>query len=609
MNAINTPVKIKIFFQEKLRRISCYMTYTIGQVIQKFFTDYPIKKSFSMEKYSLTLKNDPLPNNLTLIDLYNKDNNALKYIFVLENNFIPESCTDFVYVINIKFFPTTKGNIPDNQINNELKGFLKLCLLKEISLTNEFSNLDMLNKIPTNLKKILEILQKDKINCSDVKDGILQMLGRTNGANIYNFSNYVDELVSQSDIEKYLSPILDDNDRIKHIKGCLGQYSQYIQLFEKAFHDAKYTSIFEYSILEVIIIERNMSKFEEGRKKCKNRIDKVLFHGTGRKAIANILTEFYIQGKCNQHGKGIYFTDDLDSTWIYGGERDEETIKKIEELNLGNRNLIIPATGTFSTFIAAAIYYDKTGWKRVYDYKRNPKKNEINFAYAHTDNLTTVKTEQPDKSRFYGTEYVVPGIEEQICPFLSIKLKREEYCIIWKDENFSKKEIHGAGFDKLFKKYLKERMDYINKCAKYNVYSCDSSDKALEIIKRKKYNKIILISNCCPKGEGKYFVNEARNIIGNEIITLFSSYNEAHLSWITKMNNTLFSNESKFTEKFIECFYDNKCEEKLKELKKEMEDYYSGYTFRFNNNLLVYPYFDEVSGVNPKKKTFGDLTF
>ena len=60
------------------------------------------------------------------------------------------------------------------------------------------------------------------------------MLGRTNGANIYNFSNYVDELVSQSDIEKYLSPILDDNDRIKHIKGCLGQYSQYIQLFEKA---------------------------------------------------------------------------------------------------------------------------------------------------------------------------------------------------------------------------------------------------------------------------------------------------------------------------------------------------------------------------------------
>jgi hypothetical protein len=346
------------------------------------------------------------------------------------------------------------------------------------------------------------------------------------------------------------------------------------------------------------------------RSKCQNVVDKVLYHGTGHEAIAEILTKFYIQGKCNQHGKGIYFTEDLDSTWIYGGEIDE----KLKIYNKDhNRNIIVPPPGSFMTFLACAIYYDKNGLKRVYDHKRNPQKNEINFALSHTDDLSTVKTEQPDKRRFYGTEYVVGPYEEQICPFLSIKLKREEYCIIWKDESFSSEDIYKNQFDPLFKDYLKQIMDFINKFAQFNLYPCNSSNSALELIKRKKYNKIILISNCGQYKEGKSFVENARKIIGNDTITLFSAYNEGHLKWIREMKNALFANQAYFIEKFIECFSGSKVEERLKLLVEEMEGYYN-VKFNFDQRYLLYPWFDQIFKENSDKSfspktTFGNLTF
>jgi hypothetical protein len=326
-------------------------------------------------------------------------------------------------------------------------------------------------------------------------------------------------------------------------------------------------------------------------------VDRVLFHGTGHTPTSEILTDFFKVGKSNQNAVGIYFTEDLDSTWIYGSET-----KTNKEKN--RRNINVPNPGQCLTFIAAALYYDKQGFKRVRGYEGNPQQNQIYFAYSHTDKLTTVKEEYPDKSRFYGTEYVVPGIEEQICPFLSIKLKREEYCIIWKDENFSKEVIHNNQYDPIFKKYLKERMDFINKCSKYNVYTCKSPKEALELIKRKRYNKIILISNCCPNGEGKYFVDEARKLIGKEIITLFSAYNKSHLNWIKNMNNALFSNEFKFLEKFIECFYEQDCLKKLKELIDEMELFYNVKFKITESQMIDYPWYN-----NALNSTFGQLTF
>ncbi len=75
------------------------------------------------------------------------------------------------------------------------------------------------------------------------------------------------------------------------------------------------------------------------------------------------------------------------------------------------------------------------------------KKNEINFAYIKYD--TSSIAYYPDKSKVYGTEYIIWDLN-QICPFIAIKLKRKKYCVIWRDNNFSFKPVA------LFKKILKK---------------------------------------------------------------------------------------------------------------------------------------------------------
>ena len=90
----------------------------------------------------------------------------------------------------------------------------------------------------------------------------------------------------------------------------------------------------------------------------------------------------------------------------------------------------------------------------------------------------------PDKSKFYGTEYVIWDLD-QICPFISAKLQRHEYCVIWRDPNFSSKPVYKDKYDEIFKKFLKERIKYIEQIAKYNIYPCETSEEALNLIRRK----------------------------------------------------------------------------------------------------------------------------
>ena len=137
------------------------------------------------------------------------------------------------------------------------------------------------------------------------------------------------------------------------------------------------------------------------------------------------------------------------------------------------------------------MYYDRNGFQQVKDGNRTPGKNQINFAYAGAGSERLII---PDKSKFLATEYVIYDLD-QICPFMSAKFKRVEYCVIWRDNNFSPNPVFNNEFDDIFKKFLKERLKFINQNAKYNIYPCETSEEALKLVNRKKYNKIILISN------------------------------------------------------------------------------------------------------------------
>ena len=490
--------------------------------------------------------------------------------------------------INIKFIKSSKNC--DNKISNcQLDGLLKLCLLKEIS--SKLNDYEIL-KLPEIIKCIMTILKKGYIETEeDIKKTIKEVLQKIKGSNIINFSEYVDEIIDTNQIDKMIK-LLDSNDlkEINDIRFRLSKYNKYMEFFMKKFDKTKKESIFEFSVISLVVMEReDFEKFKIEREKCPNRVDKILYHGTSVEPISCILTDQFKKSvdRHYQHGKGVYFTDFLDYCWFYGGE----------ESNRANQN-IIPKLNEAFTLIACYVYYNKNGFKKVTNSKYTPKKNEINFAYAGAYFETVNK---PDFNKFVGTEYVIWDFD-QICPFISAKLKRIEYCVIWRDNNFSSNPVYNNKFDEIFKKFLNERIKYIKQMAKYNIYPCETSEEALKLVERKKYNKIILISNVGTDLGGKKFVDKAREIIGNDVIALFLAYNIAHLKWIKDYKNALFSNDPKFYEEYLKCFEnENSIKGNLESLKDKMEKHYE-VKFNFDDKFLDYPQFKD--GGN-----YSDLSF
>ena len=295
--------------------------------------------------------------------------------------------------------------------------------------------------------------------------------------------------------------------------------------------------------------------------------------------ILCILIQYFKQS-IKQQGKGVYFSDLFDFIWFFGGEKIyRSNIKKIPKIN-----------ETF-TLIASSTFYNKNEFKKVKDNKYIQKKNEINFAYTNYD--LSIINDNTDKNKFYGTEYVICDLN-QICPFIGAKLKRKEFCVVWRDNNFSSKPVYYDDYDEIFKKFLKERLKYIEQFAEFNIYPCETSKEALELINRKKYNKIILISNVGTDLGGKKFIDEARKIIGNEVIALFLAYNKNHLKWIKDYKNALFSNDPNFYEEYLQCFSDNEDDKgkqsKILNLKEKIEKNYK-IKFNFNDKYLYFPNF------------------
>ena len=490
---------------------------------------------------------------------------------------IGAGCYYYDKEINIKFLKQPSSNYINFNDNQDIIGILKLCLLKEVSQNLSEYQLDQLPEIYCYLMKML---QKGYLQILHyIEQNIIYVLDKITGSNIINFSNYVDEIIDLNQLNKILSLLnKEDLNEMLDIKNRLSRYNKYIKLFNKEFEKSKRESYLEFSIISLVVIEReDFDTFEREREKCPNRVDRILYHGTSVEPISGILTGLYrksLERKKAINGPGVYFTDLLDYAWYYGGKD-------------GNRANFsgIPKIGDTFTVIINSIYYDKSGFEQVKNNSRTPGKNQINFAYS---GARSERLNLPDKSKFLATEYVIYDLD-QICPFMSATIKRVEYCVIWRDENFSSKPVYNNKFDQIFKDFLKERMKYINEAANYNIYPCETTEEALELVKRKKYNKIILISNVGKNMGGKTFIDQARKIIGNDVIALFLAYKISHLDWIKNYKNALFSNEPKFYEKYLESFTSGF---RIKGLIKEMEDHYK-VKFNFDDKFLYFPNFIE----------------
>ena len=589
----------KIFIEdistEQIKELEISMMITVKQLkkeIEKLF-----KLNYSLEDYALRVRNNGMGLG-KLISEYDENKTLFELHFRSECLVIFGKPTNkgggpsYLKEINIKFIKDKEIKInlynPYNEKEKELFGLLKLCLLKEIA--SKFSD-EQIKKLPDLLSYIIQILKNGYIIDSIPEEDIKKVLEKMKGSNILNFSKYIDKIINSNEINMLLQYI--DKDYLENlydIKNRLSNYNEHMKLFEKDFEIRKRNSIFEFSIISLVVREReDFQIFEKERKCCPNRVDKILYHGTSIefinyenkivKPIPWILTgQFRKSTYSCQHGEGVYFTDTLDYCCFYGGKHS----------NRENGNVIPNINDTF-TLIVSSTYYDKNKLRKVKDSSYTPKKNEINFAYA--DSFFDTIDDYPDKTKFYGTEFVIWELT-QICPFIGAKLKRKEYCVIWRDNNFSSKPVYNNEYDEIFKKFFNERIKYIEQYSEQNIYPCETTEEALELIKRKKYNKIILISNVGTDLGGKKFIDEARKIIGNDVIALFLAYNIGHLDWIKNYSNALFSNEPSFYEDYLECFSENHSDnyKEILKLKEKIENHYN-VKFNFNDNFLEFPNF------------------
>ena len=539
-------------------------------------------------------------------NLFNSKNEEEK--FSEKNKIANDSIESKISVkINTNYFYRENESIVDFDLNkiNNLSGLLKLLFLKYISITINEKIMEIKNnnliRILQSLNKDLELINKKGIikNEEYLSKDVEVILKEKEGSNIIEYAKYIDSIIKTDEIEELINiHDLEQKENIfKFLKNII-KYEKYNTYFEKEFTKAQIESIFDYSIINLVLLDnKNFLKYEEAKKRCDNCTTKLLFHGTQIDPASKIISSEFKYTRRAFYGMGIYFTDNLDYTTFYSGG---DQFKNRRE----NFNKICQPNSTF-TFIASEIFYDKKKLKEIKDnsyyaksldyfptyeeiktkYKdKMVEKNGIHFIRVKSDHGNVLKdinsVEERKNGAFIVNEYVVTELE-QICPLYAIKIKRNEYFLLWRDLNFKGKNF--------FSDYLKQRELYANGIAKMNIYIENNTENALKFIYKRRFNKMILITSIGLDFSGKKFIEIARKILGSNIIVLIYSSNKDHLKWIQNFTNVLYTNNSTIYKKFIK----NYDEKGLKELKKEVEEIYNIKLLDFTNDFLSYPLYIE----------------
>ena len=484
-------------------------------------------------------------------------------------------------------------NLNENDMKTEpLTGLLRLMLVKYISsFISDTSNINS-----QEIKKIISDLRIGLKEKENTKEDIKANLEETQGNNILVYSNYINSIISDIIINQLLQ-LLPKNkqNEVKKQWSLLSKYQDFSKLFEEELFKAIERSYFDYSLIGLSLYEqKNRRIFIESMNTCPNLVVKYLFHGTQLDPIKEILTDGFLYTRKAFYGMGIYFSDMLDYVAFYAGGKDFKTRREY----FGK---VIPVNSVFSC-VSAEIYYSQSKKKDIYDFnllvktldhfptyeeiKRDypdkmVEKDGIHFARVEPYQGRVRKREQiiddAKKGKFIGNEYVITEFQ-QILPLYGLTFRRNEFFVVWRDNHFKGNNEYS--------KFLKERKLFIYEYAKMNAYFEDSLEKALEIIKRKKYNKIILISNIGLDKAGKKFVEVARKLLGFNVVVLFFSGNSSHFSWLQNFPNALYTNNSSFYKDFIL----NYNEKGLLDLKKKIENQYK-IKLKFTNDYMKFPNF------------------
>ena len=529
-------------------------------------------------KFDIIYKNKEYTNSNEILNISQGDK------IYIENSVSLERNTECNFHKNI--------NLNEADMNVvELSGILQLCLLKYIASIISDINLIKNDEIRQIIKDLKEGVQMTNNPQKDIRESLSQK----NGNNILTYINYLKEVIFTKEIKNIIN--LFDKIKQKQIIAywsILSKYQDFNILFEKYFSKMIEKSYFDYSLIGISIFQhRRRKEFIENMKACNNCEIRYLLHGTQIDPISKIITTDFKDTRKAFYGMGIYFSDMIDYIAFYS---------EYEEIGGCRTNWakITPVNKTISC-VGTEIFYNKDKKKFIYDntyrvpildhfpsyeelqknYKdKMVEKDGMHFVRVEPSGGDVIKTEKDiekarKKGKFIGTEYVITEMG-QMLPLYGLTLRRNEYFIIWRDGNFKGENE--------WTQYLKQRKMFIYKEAKMNVFFESNTEKAIELIKRKKYNKVILISSC--QGDvGKKFVDIVRKILGFDIVVLFYSANTKNLNWIKTYPNALYTNGEIFYKKYITNY--NK--QGLFDLKNEMENYY-GYKLNLNNKCLDYPF-------------------
>ena len=383
-----------------------------------------------------------------------------------------------------------------------------------------------------------------------------------------------------------------EQNQLKLIK----KLDEFNKIFDEEIEKALYSSVFEYKIINIFIVEKDDYNYKLEKNKWPNKEIRILFHGTELNGITGILSTQFFDANIHIFGKGVYFTNLLDYAWYYAGENRRDNFKHI------------PAIGDQFSFVASEIYYDQQKMETVYNCNTQNEyvqKNGIRYAYVDAGSYLMSKEKLEKYDGFIGNEFLISD-KNQILPLYGVTMKRVEYLVIWRDYNFNEKNPNNNS-----QKIFNEMKEFHNKIKKIllvelnsKVYYAKDTEEAINLIKRKKYNKIIIVTN--GNNQGKEFIIEARKIIGSNVICAVSAFwVKSHINWVKQLDNVMLLNGIDLHLKFFKSVINNDINS-LIQLKKEICDHYNnipGFGFKeFSKDIFRYPKF-------LKQGKFQDLKF
>ena len=540
------------------------------------------------------LINNKIDNDNPINDnIFHNNNNYHLDNFIInnknKNNHLNEKQNQISSSLNVRI-----GQPKNNQkgkIKN-LSCFLKFLLISRI--TNKVKNI---SKYDENFKNVEEVIKLIKNN--------QDFNGNKNWKNKNNILDYLKYLDDKNlDRNSLLENIFSED---KKVKNEIFDYWKYLSIYEeynnnfehKFFEDLKNCNL-DYSIVNMNILERdNPEEYDQKKKECKNMKKMKLYFLYEINYDSNKLDMKLEFSNKSVYGRGFYFTD------------------SIEDIIRCQNNDKFPEIGKFFHLIICEIFYDE---EKLREFNMNLSSSDSiqnNKEKVEPNGLKKIEifhfNDNNSKTRIF-TEYVLSE-KYQIFPIYTLTLRRNEYFVIYRDPNFVKKNHYTKDLKEIMLRSLKYSYDK-------NFYFESSTEKALELILKKKKVKVILITSIGRDKSGKRFAEIARRILQrDDLIVLFFSNNTNHLGWIKNFSNCLYASEFDIYEEYISKYNYNS----LRDLKEKIEDLYdlklnfsfnylsysncendlSFSCFDFNNNSF---YFKSVYIFNPKKSLYLSMT-